>query len=81
MLQIAATLKNNLFASFFKTKLLIYPRVPANQKKSDSFPQSSGILYVVEKYQIGSDTSQSAQIFSGLSELQSCFYKGPPPQC
>ena len=31
------------------------------------------ILWVVENYQIGSDISKSAQIVTGLSELQSCF--------
>ena len=31
------------------------------------------VLLVVQNYQIGYDTSQSAQIFTGLSELQSCF--------
>ena len=36
-------------------------------------PKFSCILWVVENYQIGSDTSLYAQIFMTLSELQSRF--------
>ena len=43
------------------------------KNKSDSFPHASCILWVVENTQIVSDTSQSAQIISGLSKLQSCL--------
>ena len=43
------------------------------QKKSDSFLQSICMFWVVENYQIESDTSLSAQTNSRLSELQSCF--------
>ena len=44
----------------------------AHKLKSDSIPQSSCILLVVENYQIGSDTSKCAWIISGMSELKSC---------
>ena len=52
-------------------KLVIISRVTAKQNQTCNFCTAPFDLWVVQKYQIGSDTSQSAHIFTGLSELQS----------
>ena len=74
MLQNCGDTESNLSAAIFLKEFLIIPRVCAKKKKkSDSFPHSSCILWVVGNYEIGCDTSRSAQIIRRLSELQSSF--------
>ena len=61
---------NNLSAAVLETSCYLFQEFPSTKKKSDSFPQWSCILSVLENYQIRSDISHSFQIFS---ESQSCF--------
>ena len=70
------TKKNNQSAAIKKTKKTIdnYYQIFLPANKSDSYYNPNVFSgFNMKNYPIGSDTSQSDQMISGLSELQSCF--------